>query len=155
MDRHNWEENYFEWTGDLLPLLWTTVKSVPVCSPYIRRNILSCANLHKWADMSLWKFSFFNCLSVTYLAFLFSPYLLGWWWVVGFCFRYTTSPHLFTGDAEVAFARVRSKVCPVIVGIVSTCLVLLLLFSFTWELKLRLTRLFLAESLYSPYLMVL
>lgn len=30
-----------------------------------------------------------------------------------FCFRYTTSPHLFSGDAEVAFARVRSKVCPV------------------------------------------
>ncbi|KAL8556139.1 hypothetical protein ACS0TY_003801 [Phlomoides rotata] len=29
-------------------------------------------------------------------------------------YMYTTSPHLFSGDAEVAFARVRCKVCPLV-----------------------------------------
>lgn len=38
---------------------------------------------------------------------LFAPFFL---FDTSLFFRYTTSPHLFNGDAEVAFARVRDKV---------------------------------------------
>lgn len=54
--------------------------------------------------------------------FSFSFRWVGGGWL-GVCFRYTTSPHLFSGEAEVAFARVRSKVCS-LVGTVWICIVL-------------------------------
>lgn len=132
MDWHNWEENCFEWTGDLNTLLWTTVKSIYVCLPCQEKHLISCkSNITELILVTLENLILAVCLWYYYLMLLlFTSFVLlvMGCCLVGFCFRYTTSPHLFTGDAEVAFARVRSKVYLVLVSIISACVVLLLLF---------------------------
>lgn len=130
MDWDKWKKNYVEWRRSLHTQLCKAFTILSVCSAIANRLLLfffweknyrlirillqeathniCYKKLYFWANSLLSYLSSSRC--GRFVVFLFSlTFALLW------C-RYTTSPHLFSGDAEVAFARVRSKVCPTFIS---------------------------------------
>lgn len=97
VDWDKWKENYTERTRNIYTHL---------CGPFwsilVYFSSFSLAKLYYEYELFLeWKW---ECSGSGWHLFSFSYFIFP-------LYRYTTSPHLFSGDAEEAFIRVRSKVC--------------------------------------------
>lgn len=129
MDWDKWKENYAEWGRSIHTQLCKAFTILSVCSSIANRLLfwkkkiqinkeefccrkqthnLCFKSLHFWAKSLSLCLSSSSCGRFV-VSLFFLTFALFW-------FRYTTSPHLFSGDAEVAFARVRSKVCPTFIS---------------------------------------
>lgn len=107
-----WEENYSEWARNLHTQLFRHFTSLFVCCPkhnplflWWKKHLVLESNIY-YHLLYLLLDQFYSRIVVSWMEIcllLFSCLTLVY-------FRYTTSPHLFNGDAEVAFARVRDKV---------------------------------------------
>lgn len=99
---------FYSFANFILSMFLTgTEKKVVLATEVVEINFHICNFWHGYHR--------FTCLTSSNSNFIFPV------------FRYTTSPHLFSGDAEEAFIRVRDKVCSIFTGLSYMNLLVLLI----------------------------